>query len=319
MDKFFQKTITKIKENEHIYIVTHRHMDLDGFGAALGMANILKKYGKKATIIINSEEQESAIQKAMQFLKNNREYHFVESSSIDQKINIDLLLILDVHKKEMLEIPSIVNLAKEIILVDHHIKREESIPCSLDYIIPSASSTVEIMVQFLKEEKVSVDSITATIMLSGIYLDTNGFNIKTTSTTFDAAAYLMNNHADNVKKQEIFQEDMKIILKRQKLLKNSYKINDNMMICILDKSIYKSSDLAKIAEDILRIQDAEASFAIGYISEKTVGISARSIGKINVEKIMKKLGGGGHKTDAATKIENTSLEEVKKQLEEILR
>jgi len=292
-------------------------MDLDGFGASLGMATILKKYQKEAEIIVNLDEQETSIKKAMEIIQN-KNYKFLESSMIHEVEPNSLLIILDVHKKEMLEIPSFIEKAKEIIIVDHHIKRN-CVVGNINLLEPSISSTVEIIIDYLKEENLTIDSLTATIMLAGIYIDTNAFNIKTTDQTFESAAYLMRNKADNILKQELFQEDMQSIIKRQKWLKNSYKINDNMMICTLDKNIYKKSDLAKLAEEILQFQDVEASFSIGYIEKDIIGISARSIGKIDVEKIMKQLGGGGHKTDAACKLENITIDEAKQQLENILR
>ena len=292
-------------------------MDLDGFGAALGLSNIIKKYEKKANIIIADDIKEESIQKAIEFL-HSKNYERLNASEIRNISKESLLIILDVHKKEMLEVPELVDKVKEIILVDHHIQKDP-IVSNLNLLEPSVSSTVEIIVNYLLQEKIQIDSITSTIMLAGIYIDTNGFNIKTTDKTFEAASYLMKNKADNVLKQSLFQENKNEIIHRKELLKNSHKINNNMVICTLDKKIYKTSDLAKIAEEILQFENIEASFTIGYLDEKTVGISARSLGKIDVEKIMNSLGGGGHKTDAACRIENSSITKVKDKLECLLR
>lgn len=317
MEQFFKKVTNKIKGYDSIYIMTHKNMDLDGFGAALGLSNIIKKYEKKANIIIADDIKEESIQKAIEFL-HSKNYELLKASEIRNISKESLLIILDVHKKEMLEVPELVDKVKEIILVDHHIQKDP-IVSNLNLLEPSVSSTVEIIVNYLLQEKIQIDSITSTIMLAGIYIDTNGFNIKTTDKTFEAASYLMKNKADNVLKQSLFQENKNEIIHRKELLKNSHKINNNMVICTLDKKIYKTSDLAKIAEEILQFENIEASFTIGYLDEKTVGISARSLGKINVEKIMNSLGGGGHKTDAACRIENSSITKVKDKLECLLR
>lgn len=317
MEQFFKKVTNKIKGYDSIYIMTHKNMDLDGFGAALGLSNIIKKYEKKANIIIADDIKEESIQKAIEFL-HSKNYDLLKASEIRNISKESLLIILDVHKKEMLEVPELVDKVKEIILVDHHIQKDP-IVSNLNLLEPSVSSTVEIIVNYLLQEKIQIDSITSTIMLAGIYIDTNGFNIKTTDKTFEAAAYLMKNKADNVLKQSLFQENKNEIIHRKELLKNSHKINNNMVICTLDKKIYKTSDLAKIAEEILQFENIEASFTIGYLDEKTVGISARSLGKIDVEKIMNSLGGGGHKTDAACRIENSSITKVKDKLECLLR
>lgn len=317
MKKYFTQVTNKIKEYDSIYIMTHKNMDLDGFGAALGFVDILKKYHKNGKIIFNPNTKEMSIQKAIELIKN-KTYHLLDVSDVHEIDQNSLLVILDVHKKEMLEMPELLDQAKEIILVDHHIQKDPIIS-NLDLSEVSVSSTVEIIVNYLMEENLTIDSLTSTIMLAGIYIDTNSFNIKTTDQTFEAAAYLMKNKADNVLKQSLFQEDKNEIIHRKELLKNSHKINQNMMICTLDKKIYKTSDLAKIAEEILQFENVEASFTIGYLDENVVGISARSLGKIDIEKIMKKMGGGGHKTDAACKIENSSITKVKETLEKILR
>lgn len=317
MEQFFKKVTNKISKYDSIYIMTHKNMDLDGFGAALGLCNIIKKYQKQANIIIGDNITEESIQKAIEILPLNN-YKLLKATDIRDIDENSLLIILDVHKKEMLEIPELVDQVKEIILVDHHIQKDP-IVSDLNLLEPSVSSTVEIIVNYLIQESIQIDFITSTIMLAGIYIDTNCFNIKTTDKTFETAAYLMRNNADNILKQSLFQENRNEIIHRKELLKNSHKINDHMMICTLDKKIYKTSDLAKISEEILQFENIEASFTIGYLSEKTVGVSARSLGKIDVEKIMKKLGGGGHKTDAACKIENSSITKIKEQLEYLLR
>ena len=320
MRELFEELTNTIQKYEVIYLMSHRYMDLDGLGAAVGIANVIKKYQKEPRIIINKKEQETAGLKAIEKLEKKKLYHFVESSSIDlTQMDQCLLLILDVHKKEMLEIPDLISYVKEFIIVDHHIKREAFLEGTLNYLAPHVSSTVEIIVNYLKQENLNIDSLTATIMLAGMYIDTNGFNVKTNEETYLAAAYLMENHADNVLKQELFQEDKKAIVRRQKLLKNSFKVGKNGMVCVLDKNIYKTSDLAKLAEELLQFETIEVSFVIGYIAEDTIGMSARSLGKVKVEKIMKQLGGGGHKTDAASKFQNTSLSRVKEELLNILR
>ena len=151
-------------------------------------------------------------------------------------------------------------------------------------------------------------------MLAGIEIDTNAFNIKTSSKTFEAAAYLLKIGASNIEKQKLLKENKESYCKRQEFVKNSYMLNDNMALCVMDNKIYPKYELALISEDLLQFDNVEASFTIGYTDKNTVGISARSIGEIDVERIMECLGGGGHKTDAAASIENKKIEEVKEEL-----
>lgn len=320
MKEFLNKLIHSIQISDSVMIMSHRYMDLDGFGASLALYQIAKKYNKNISIIINESEQDSAISKAKEKIDIST-FHFITGKTAQNTITKKtLLIILDVHKKEMLECPILTERTSNLVIVDHHITGEHILDnVSYSYIKTSVSSTVEIMVDFLKLEEEKIKPTIATIMLAGMYIDTNNFNIKTTDNTYLAGAYLMQNGADNVIKQELFQEDRKNIIRRQKLLKNSHMVNKNMIVCILDKNVYTGTDLAKIAEELLQFEEVEASFAIGYVEEKIVGISARSLGKINVEKIMKQMGGGGHKTDAAARIKNYSLSKCEEKLLTILK
>ena len=138
--------------------------------------------------------------------------------------------------------------------------------------------------------------------------------LKTTDKTYEAASYLIKLGADNILKQELLQENKDNYVKRQKLIEKSFMINKNMTLCILDNKVYENKDLAAIAEELLQFENVEASFVIGKIKSNIIGISARSIGKINVEEIMAKLGGGGHYTEAATQIKDKTIVEVQKML-----
>ncbi|MDD3340714.1 MAG: DHH family phosphoesterase [Bacilli bacterium] len=320
MDQFLDKLNIQIRKASNILIMSHRYMDLDGFGAALGISKIIEKYGRKPTIIVNSEEQDPSITKAVSKVKRKVSFVFKEKQEIEENIDDKtLLIILDVHKREMLEYPDLLDKVKNIVIVDHHIKGENMIEqATLSYVTTSVSSTVEIIVDYLKKEAIQIESVVSTIMLAGMYIDTNNFNVKTSSNTFLAASYLMENGADNILKQELFQENKKNFIRRQKMLKNSHMINNHMIVCILDKNVYQRSDLAKIAEELLQFEEVEASFAIGYVDENMVGVSSRSLGKINVERVMKQLGGGGHKTDAAATVQNVSLAKVQDALTKIL-
>ena len=320
MKKFLNNMINEVKSSSNVVIMTHRHMDLDGFGSALGLYEVILKYNKNVSIITNREEMDSSISKSVEKLDVNK-YDFINEEQLFSKINENsLILILDVHKKEMLEVPDVVDQNYKIIIIDHHIVGNNPIDNTVfTYIKPGTSSTVEIVTQILEEENVKIEPIVATIMLAGMYIDTNNFNLKTTKDTYLSGAFLMENGADNVMKQEIFQENRKSFIERQNLLKHSYMINDNMIICVLDKTIYTGVDLAKISDELLQIEEVDASFTIGFVDENIIGISARSLGIINVEKIMNKFGGGGHKTDAAARIETTDIKEIKNKLETILK
>ena len=94
-------------------------------------------------------------------------------------------------------------------------------------------------------------------------------------------------------------------------------------MCEMDEKIYGNVDIALLAKELLKFEDIKASFAIGRLSHRIVGVSARSMGDINVGEIMEKIGGGGHLTDAAAQIKDKSVEEVasdlKKVIEDVIR
>ena len=209
----------------------------------------------------------------------------------------------------MVEMPSLLEKCPNIIVIDHHIKCKQYIQNTvLNYINSNMSSTIEIISRYLKFLNKKVNPIVATMMLAGMEIDTNSFNVKTNASTFSSAAFLMDMGADNILKQELLKEDKDEYIIRQKYIENSYMLNNKIAICTLDNKIVDNKILAQIAENLLQFDNVEIAYAIGYVSKNKVGISARSIGKYNVEPIMKNLFGGGHATEAATQIKNVNIE-----------
>lgn len=322
MEEIFNSLTQLIKEHNSILIMTHRNPDFDGMGSALGLQQIINSFKKESYICINNSEKNSSLKKSYDLIKeNNLYFNTVKKTNVDNLINDDtLLIILDTHKKEMTEIPELIDKVKNIIVIDHHIKSKDHInDITLSYINSGLSSTVEFMANYIKYLNKQIDPLFATFMLVGLEIDTNNFRLKTTDKTYEAAAFLSKLGADNILKQELLQENKEIYIKRQKLIEKSFMINKNMSLCILDSKIYENKDLAAIAEELLQFENVEASFVIGNISKDIVGISARSIGKINVEEIMAKLGGGGHYTEAATQIKEKTINEVQELLLNVLK
>ena len=322
MEEIFNSLTQLIKEHNSILIMTHRNPDFDGMGSALGLQQIINSFKKESYICINNSEKNNSLKKSYNLIKeNNLYFNTVKKTYVDNLINDDtLLIILDTHKKEMTEIPELVDKVKNIIVIDHHIKSKDHInDITLSYINSGLSSTVEFMANYIKYLNKQIDPLFATIMLVGLEIDTNNFRLKTTDKTYEAAAFLSKLGADNILKQELLQENKEIYIKRQKLIEKSFMINKNMSLCVLDSKIYENKDLAAIAEELLQFENVEASFVIGNISKDIVGISARSIGKINVEQIMAKLGGGGHYTEAATQIKEKTINEVQELLLNVLK
>lgn len=156
-------------------------------------------------------------------------------------------------------------------------------------------------------------------MLAGIAIDTNEYRMKTTETTFEASALLMQMGAKTIDKLDFMRESKEEYIKRLDFVRKSEMINEHTMLCVMDTGIVTSRDLAIVSESLLQFDHVDVAFTIGKIQEDTIGISARSIDTIDVEEMMKKLGGGGHRTEAACQLEESNLEDAKQKLIEIIR
>lgn len=320
MEEIFNNLTELIKKHDNILIMTHRHPDFDGMGSAIALQQIIHSFNKTSYIIINSKEKTSLIKAYNYIDKNGIYFNTIKKTKVLDIINEDtLLFILDTHKQEMLEMPSLISKLKNIVILDHHIKSKNYIKTSiLNYINSNLSSTVEFITNYIKYLNKQINPLVATILLVGLEIDTNNYKLKNPEKAYETAAYLSKLGADNVIKQELLQQNIEEYLKRQKFIEKSYMINDNIAMCTLDNNYYTTKDLASIALELLQFENVSASFVIGYLEKSLVGISSRSIGQIDVEKIMSKMGGGGHINLAATQISNKTIEEVKQELIKII-
>lgn len=320
MEQVFKKLTELIKSNDNIFLMTHANPDFDGMGSAIALQQIINKFNKTSYIVRNSKDDDHSLAKAYQYMKEHHIKHsFIGKTEALNAIKDDsLLIILDTQKEQLVEQPQLLKRTKNIVVLDHHIKGRTSIVGMLSYINSNLSSTVELIVNYIKYLNFELNPLIATYLLIGLEIDTNSFTLKTTDKTYETAAMLARQGADNVIKQELLQEEKDNYMQRQKLIAKSYMYNGNIAICEADDNIYDSQDLAIVALKLLQFENVEASFVIGKIKNNVVGISARSIDKINVEEIMSKLGGGGHLNEAAAQIENSSVKEVSKLLLETI-
>lgn len=321
MQEVFNKITELIRSNDEIYIMTHRNPDFDGMGSSIALQQIINKFNKKSYIVKNFKDTDKSLNKAYNYMKNNGINHkFITKSDALKNITEDtLLIILDTQKEQLLELPELLDKTHKVVLLDHHIKGKNSInDCILSYINVNLSSIVEFISDYIKYLNFNINPLIATFLIVGLEIDTNNFKLKTTAKTYETAAFLTKMGADNVIKQELLQEEKDNYIKRQQLIAKSYMINENMSICVAGEEIYTNQDLASIAEKILQFENVEASFVIGKISKDVVGISARSIGTINVEKIMSQLGGGGHINEAATQLIDIEITAAKEELLNII-
>lgn len=319
--KFYEKFIATLDSYEKIVLVPHDEIDLDALAASLGLYVFLSELKKEVYINIDEPNKELGVKRALEKidkLKLNININKLDEIDLDENT---LIIILDCHKKEMTQNPNIFKVTKNIIIIDHHIESKEYITnYLLKYIDDEASSTTEIIYDFIIENNIILPNYIATIMLAGLTLDTNNFSIKTTEKTHEVAAGLTRAGAVSKEVQYLLKEDLKEYITMQKIIFNTEIVDKIFAITVGKKTeIYSKEQLAKIADSLLQFDEVEASFCIGKINSNIIGISARSLGNIDVEKIMNKLNGGGHLTDAACQMYNITLEKAKNELLKIIK
>ena len=307
-----------IKESSKVMIMGHTNPDIDAMGSALGVYRLVKSLDKRGYII--TSDFSSALDTFNEFLNEEPEYEDVLISKEVALENLDedtLLIVVDTHKKNFVESVEVLEKCEKIVVIDHHRRSTDFIEnATLMFQEVYASSAAELVTELLQYATVNVElkTIEAESLYAGIMMDTKNFTFKTGVRTFEAAAYLRKCGVDIIRVKKWFQSDLNGFTKIADIVKKAEIVNDNIAISRYDgKENDASITCAKAADELLTISDITASFVLGYIGER-VCISGRSIGDINVQVILEKLGGGGHITVAGAQVEGMTIEEVKDEL-----
>lgn len=307
-----------ITEAENVMIMGHTNTDIDCMGSSLGIYRLVKSLEKDAFIVNTVTSQ--AIDGFVDTLKKENEYKgiFLNKAEAISKITEDtLLIVVDTNKKSYVEVPELLEETNKIVVIDHHRKSPDFIESSiLTFHEVYASSAAELVTEILQyaETEISLTNLEAEGLYAGIMVDTKNFTFKTGVRTFEAAAYLRKSGVDILRVKKWFQSNLESYNQIADIVKNAEIIND-----VIGISIYKEEDkntnliCSKAADELLTISDITASFVLGKSGEK-IFVSGRSVGDINVQVILEKLGGGGHITVAGAQLEGMTLEEAKKEL-----
>lgn len=307
-----------IKESSNVVIMGHRTSDMDSIGSALGLYRFAKELEKDVYII--NTTYSVAIENLIEEIEKDPEYKEVIIDE-DEAMNIvdenTLLIVVDTHKISYTEVPKLFEKTKKVVIIDHHRKGPDFIenPILMFHEV-YASSASELVVEILQysEKELKIKPIEAEALYAGIMTDTKNFTFKTGVRTFEAAAYLRKLGVDIIRVKKWFQSNFKDYNTIADIVKNAEIIKDNIAIAINnDKGKDISVVCAKAADELLTISTITASFVIGDTGEKIL-VSGRSVGDINVQIILEKMGGGGHMTTAGTQIEGKTIEEVKAEL-----
>lgn len=313
-----------IQESDRIFIMGHKYPDMDAIGSAIGILKIAQMNQKESYVILNEHEIDSGVQKLLNEVKQKSDmydYFISPQNALEMSMANALLVIVDTHKPSLVIEEKLVNKCDRIVVIDHHRRSEEFVQNPLlVYMEPYASSTSELVTELLQyQPNRKIDILEATALLAGIIVDTKSFTLRTGSRTFDAASYLRAKGADTVLVQKFLREDIDTFIKRAKLIEKVEFYKKGIAITKGEQSEYYNNVLiAQTADLLLSMEDIEASFVISRRPDNTIGVSARSLGKINVQIIMEQLEGGGHLTNAATQLANTTVDEVEQRLKSVI-
>lgn len=309
-----------INEADNILIMGHKFADLDCLGSAIGMAKACESFGKKVNIVLDTKRNlaDCLVQR---MVENNMQNLIVLPESAGDFISEKtLLIVMDTHTEVLVESAEVFNRCRQVVVIDHHRKLVNHIEKAvIFYHEPYASSASEMVTELVQYfgDNCKLSGFEAEALLSGIMLDTRNFVIRTGVRTFEAAAYLRKLGADTVEVRKLFASSMDSYQRKTRVV-SSAEIYKSCAIASCD---FTSDDLRIVApqaaDELLNISGVKASFVL-YEQNDVINVSARSMGAMNVQRIMEKMGGGGHHTMAAAQVPNSTCDKVRQSLLEII-
>lgn len=313
-----QSISNAIEDADNVIIVGHKNIDIDAIGSALGLYRLSKTLNKDCYIV--SEPTGKSLGKFLEILKNDEEYKNIiltENEGMQIITDNTLLIIVDTHKTSYVEFPELLDKIESKIIIDHHRKAPDCIEdVKISFHEVYASSTAELVTEIIQyaKEDIKLTLLEAESLYGGIMVDTKNFTFKTGVRTFEAAAYLRKYGVDIIRVKKWFQADLESYNTITNIVRNAEVYKNTIAIAVYEEENEDANLIcAKTADELLTISDITASFVMANMGEK-VCISGRSIGDINVQIILEKLGGGGHITLAGAQLEGVTLEEAKEEL-----
>lgn len=311
-----------IETASNIVVMGHKNTDMDALGAAFGLYRIGKLHNKQVNIVLETYNQ--TVKAMLSRLETVDEYSglFISGQQALAKVTENtLLIIVDTHKPSIVENQQILSKTNQIVVIDHHRRAAEFINnTTLIYHEPYSSSTSEMVTEILQyaKDKKALSKLEAECLYAGIVLDTKNFTFKTGVRTFEAASFLRKQGVDTIAIKTMFQQDFGSFVKKSSIIRDAEIIKDCIAIGTyveLDSDI--NTLAAQAADEMLNIKGITASFVICRTEKGTV-ISGRSLGGINVQVILEKLGGGGHMTIAGAQLDEVTLDETLDKLKEAI-
>lgn len=306
-------------EASEILVMGHRNADLDSLGSCMGICAIAEAMGKRCRIIMN--EVSVGVERLYESMAQAGHYESRLVKDGDAVRTMDgktLAIVVDTHRSSMVEGSRVLAAAKKIVLFDHHRRSTADFieQAVLIYHEPYASSTAELVTEMIQHfgKKIKLKPIEADALLAGITVDTKNFCVKTGAITFEAAGFLRRNGADSIRVRLLFQNDMDEYKAKAAAVRDAEIFRENIAISVCPSDVENSTvTAAQAADDLMNVTGIKASFVCCKVGD-TIHISARSYGDINVQRIMEKLGGGGHFTVSGAQLKGCTTEEAKEKI-----
>ena len=301
-----------IGQSSQVFVMGHRNADMDSVGAAMGICCMCRKKGKKASIVLDLSN--NSAQNLIDEIRAVPEYKDVFISAQEALLMCDnhsILVVVDTNRPDQVESKHLLEAISKVCVVDHHRRAADYInPVVVNLHEPYASSAAELATELLQYavEKSDVLPIEAKSLMAGMFLDTKSFNVRTGERTFEAAAYLRQLGADTVEVKRLMQNDFHDTIVKYQIIKASRLYRQEIAIAALNSATSRVL-AAQAADELLNIAGITGSFVL-YPDGDQVIISARSIGKANVQMILEPLGGGGNAATAGAQIKNATVKEV---------
>ena len=303
-----------IEQAGRVIIMSHRNPDMDAFGSQLGMARICQLYGKNASIII--DHVNDSLQTLYKRAKDTGIYNLITSERAKELTTPEsLVVMLDTHRPSYSECPELLSMTEKIAVIDHHRRSADGIENPvLSYIESYASSTAEMVTEILQYlgAKKEVSKLEAEALLAGMTVDSNRFAVKTGGRTFEAAAWLKRAGADTAELKRMFQTSIDDFKIRSGAVARAQITEDGIATSICEGMNPEAQIInAQVADELLNVKGVKASFVAGLDHEGATLVSARSLGEVNVQVLMEKIGGGGHLTTAGAQVDTDPEETIR--------
>lgn len=310
-----------MNQSSRVFIMGHKNPDMDCFGSALGVSRIARTVGKDTYILLGNYDD--SMQDMVQDAKDTGDYEFVsEERALSLYKENSLVVVVDTHRPGLVESMDLVEMAEKVVVIDHHRRAEDLLPHQvLTYMEPYASSAAELVAEVVQYacEKKTLSKVEADGLLAGIMLDTNRFAVKAGVRTFEAASWLRRNGADLQTVRRYFQADAENFRIRAACVAGAKIVDGRIAMSIHEgQNVNAQIVNSQVADELLTIKGIEASFVAGQDERGETVVSARSLGSINVQRLMEKFGGGGHLNTAGCRVKETP-EEILAEIEEFFK